>query len=77
MYGVIGSMETEFEVQRTIKRAELTASLCLLKKITGSTKVHVDCKGILDGLWSASARHRGMLTCGCKICEELHCPKLK
>ena len=50
MYGVIGSMETEFEVQRTIKRAELTACLCLLKKITGSTKVHVDCKGILDGL---------------------------
>ena len=30
--GMYGSMETEFEVQRTIKRAELTAFLCLLKK---------------------------------------------
>ena len=27
-----GSMKAEFEVQRTIKRAELTAFLCLLKK---------------------------------------------
>ena len=38
-------MEAELEVQRTIKRAELTAFLCLLKKDTGSIKVHVDNKG--------------------------------
>ena len=39
-------MEAEFEVQRTIKRAELTAFLCLLKKVIGPIKVHVDNKGI-------------------------------
>ena len=37
-----GSMEPEFEVQRTVKRAELAAFLCLLKKVTGPIKVHVD-----------------------------------
>ena len=44
--GMYGSME----VQRTIKRAELTASLCLLRKVCGPMKVHVDNKGIIDGL---------------------------
>ena len=33
LYGMYGSMEAEFEVQRTTKRAELTAFLCLLKKV--------------------------------------------
>ena len=33
MHGLYGSMEAEFEVQRTIKRAELTAFFCLLKKV--------------------------------------------
>ena len=37
-----GSMEAEFEVKRTIKRAELTAFLCLLKRLIGPVKVHVD-----------------------------------
>ena len=46
-----GSIEAELEVQRTIKRAELTAFLCLFKKVTGPIKVHVDNKGIIDGLW--------------------------
>ena len=32
LHGMYGSMEAEFEVQRTIKRAELTAFLCFLKK---------------------------------------------
>ena len=31
LYGMYGSMEAEFEVQRTIKRAELTAFLCFFK----------------------------------------------
>ena len=44
-----GSMEAEFEVQR-IKRAELTAFLCLLKKVIVPIKVHVDNKGIIDEL---------------------------
>ena len=32
LHGMYGSVEAELEVQRTIKRAELTAFLCLLKK---------------------------------------------
>ena len=44
-------MEADIEVQRTIKRAELTAFLCLLKKVTRPIKVHVDNQGIIDGLW--------------------------
>ena len=46
-----GSMEAEYEVQRTIKRAELTAFLCLLKKVIGPIRVHVDNKGITDWQW--------------------------
>ena len=48
--GMYGSMEAAFEVQRTIKRAALTALLCLLRKVIGLIKVHVDNKGIIDGL---------------------------
>ena len=49
-HGMIGSIEAEYEVQWTLKRAELTAFLCLLKKVCGPIKVHVDNKGIIDGL---------------------------
>ena len=49
LHGMYGSTEAEFEVQRTIKRA-LTAFLCLLRKVSGPIKVHVDNKGIIDGL---------------------------
>ena len=41
-HGMYGSMEAEFEVQPTFKRTELTAFLCLLKKVIGPVKVHVD-----------------------------------
>ena len=34
-------MEAEFEVQRTVKRAELTALLCLLRKVIGPIEVLV------------------------------------
>ena len=51
LHGMYGSMEAELEVQRTIKRTELTAFLCLLKKVIGPIQVHVDNKGIIDGLW--------------------------
>ena len=44
-------MEAELEVQCTIKMAELTAFLCLLKKVIGPMKVHVDHKSIIDGPW--------------------------
>ena len=43
-------MEAEYEVQRTIKRAELTAFLCFLNKVIEPIKVHVDNKRIIDGL---------------------------
>ena len=50
LHGMYGSMEADFEVQRTIKRAELTAFLCFLRKVCGTIKVHADNKGIIDGL---------------------------
>ena len=50
MLGMYGSMEAEFEVQRTIKRAELTAFACLLNRVIGLISVYVDNKGFIDGL---------------------------
>ena len=47
LYEMYGSVEAEYEVQRTIKRPEMTAFLCFLKKVIGPTKVHVDNKGII------------------------------
>ena len=41
LHGMYGSMEAELEVQRTVKRAELTAFLCLLKRVIEPIKVHV------------------------------------
>ena len=51
MRGMYGTLDADLEVQRTIKRAELTAFLCLSRKVIGPTTVHVDNKGIIDGLW--------------------------
>ena len=50
LHGMYGSMEAEYEVQRTIKGAELTAFLCFLRKVSGPIKVHVNNNGIFDGL---------------------------
>ena len=36
MQWISGVSDTEFEVQRTIKRAELVAFLCLFRRIIGS-----------------------------------------
>ena len=44
-------MGGELEVQRTIKRAELTTFLYFLRKANGPTVVHVGNKGIIDELW--------------------------
>ena len=49
LHGMYGSMEAAYVVQRTIKRAELTAFLCLLRKVSGPIKVHVENRGIIDG----------------------------
>ena len=41
----------EFEFHRTIKRAERTALLCLLRKASGPMMVRVYNKGVIDSLW--------------------------
>ena len=46
MHGMYGTLD-ESEVQRTIKRAELSAFLLHLTKAIGPTMVHVDNKGII------------------------------
>ena len=38
LHGMYGSMEADLEVQRTIKRAELMAFLCLLKKVISACR---------------------------------------
>ena len=47
--GPIHGMYGTLEVQRTIKRADLTPFMCLLRKAVGPTMVHVDIKEIIDG----------------------------
>ena len=42
MHGRHGTLDAEFEVLRTIKRAELTAFLCLLRRAFIPAMVHVD-----------------------------------
>ena len=49
LYGMYGSMEAEFQVQHTIKSAELTAFSCFRERVIGPIKV--DNKGIIDGFW--------------------------
>ena len=58
LHGMYGSVEAEFEVQRTIKRAELTAFLCLLKRVIGPIEVYVDNNGIFDGLRRGEREHQ-------------------
>ena len=48
--GCMDQWRQNLGVQRTIKRAELTAFLSLLRKVSGPIKVHVDNKGTIDGL---------------------------
>ena len=63
--GMYGSVVAELGIQRTIKRAELTAFLCLLKKVIGPIKVHVDNKG--EEKENASVRKLAMLNYGSKF----------
>ena len=56
MHGMYGTLDAELEAQRTIKRAEVTAGSCLLRKVIGPTVVHVDNKGIIDGLWKGKMK---------------------
>ena len=57
-WGPCISVEAELEVQRTIKRAELTAFVCLLIRMIRPIKVHVDSKGIIDGLRRRQSMHQ-------------------
>ena len=70
------AMEAEYEVQRTFKRAELTAFLCFLRKASGPNKVHVDNKEIIDGLRKGEKEcvkpRAGDADLWIKIGEELH-----
>ena len=43
LHGIYGSMQAEFEALRTFKRAEMTAFLCLLRKVIGPIKVQWKC----------------------------------
>ena len=76
LHGMYDSMEAEYEIQRTIKRAELTAFLCLLRKVCGPIKVRVDNKGIIDGLRKGEKecikQRAGDADLWMKIWEELH-----
>ena len=45
--GMYGTLDAEFEVQRTIQRVELTAFLFLLWRIVDPTTAHLDNKGII------------------------------
>ena len=67
MHGMYGTWDAELDVQRTVKRAELTAFfLSLFGKAFGPTMVHV--KGLLTGCGEeergASAQERRTRTCG-------------
>ena len=76
LHGIYGSMEAALEVQRANKRAGLTAFLCLSKKVFGPVKVHVDNKGIIDGLCRGEREciktKAGDADLWIKIWEELH-----
>ena len=55
-----------------MKRAELTAFSCLLKRVIGPVRVHVDNNGVIDGQrrWlgvNASSQEREMPISGSKI----------
>ena len=51
LHGMCGSMEAELDVQRINPKSwrMLTAFLCILKKVMGFIKLHLDNKGIVDG----------------------------
>ena len=81
LHGMCGSMGADFVVQRTIKRAELTAFLCFLKKVIGLIKEHVDHKGSMNGLWRGERKcsdpKAGDADLWMKIWEESHLPVSK
>ena len=76
LHGMYGTVEAAFEVQRTIKRAALTAFLCLLKKfILDPLKYMSTTKKLIDGLWRGERKcidpKAGDVNQWIKIWEEL------
>ena len=59
LHGMYGSMEAEYEEQRTIKRAELTAFLCLLRKVCLTHQGPCGQQGKNCMGYVKSVRHRG------------------
>ena len=51
MHGMYGALDPDLELQRTIKRADLTAFIRHFGRVVGPTTDHVDNKGIINGLW--------------------------
>ena len=72
LHGMYGSMEAEYEVQRTIKRAELTAFLCFIRKVSEPIKVDVDNKGLRKGEKECIKPRAGDADLWFKIWEESH-----
>ena len=76
MHGVYGTLDADLEVQRTKKRAELTAFLCHFRRIVGPTAAHVDNKGSVDVLWRGEMQCIGTHAKGADpwilIWEEVH-----
>ena len=72
LHGMCGSMEAELQVQRTIKRAELAAFLCILKN-QGACRQQRILTGYGEERENASIRKLAMsLTCGSKFWGGLH-----
>ena len=74
MHGLYGTLDAEFEVQRTTKRAELTAFLCLLRRTVGRSTAHVENKGIIHGLWEETGSASVQLSLGRRHGETLVVP---
>ena len=62
MHGMYATLDAELEVQRTTRRAELTAFVYLLRVIIGPTTAHVDNTGkgwTVEGKNEQSQRGQG------------------
>ena len=68
LHGMYCSMEAELEVQQTMKRAELAAFLCLLKKVQSACRQQRNYQRAVERRKeNALIRKLAMLTCGSKL----------
>ena len=49
MHGMYGTLDAELDVQRTIKEAQLTTFLCLLRRVVGAPRVMLTTRETLMG----------------------------